>query len=97
MKKRPLSGSLDDFGIPEFLFEMSNVRKTTTGLPVNIWSSPMPKNWRKGLRIKVSNSYSNRVDPDQAFVLYLDGDAVKVEGDTGAWGRTEKATTAWRG
>jgi len=65
-----------------FYWEMANIRKTTTGLPVNIWASPMPKNSRKGIKVRVSNSYSNTIDSNNSFSLYFDGYNVKIEGDT---------------
>lgn len=65
----------------ECLFEMANVRKSTTGLPVNIWASPAVG--RKGLRIKISNDYGNTVDPDETFSMYFDGDNLEIDGDTG--------------
>jgi hypothetical protein len=65
------------------LFEMANIRKDDTGLPVNIWVSPKPENSKKEIRIKVSKSYSNRVDPRDTFSIYLDGREAIVKGDTG--------------
>lgn len=73
---------VDGFGIPTFLFEMANIRKSTTGLPMNIWASPKPENSKKGLRIKVSKTYGNRFDADECFSL-LNSNQVEVEGDTG--------------
>jgi hypothetical protein len=57
------------------LFEMSNLRKKFTGLPVNIYvSSGGSVNKRHGPRIKVMNSLSDRYDPHDTISVMLKKD-----------------------
>lgn len=79
-----MSENIDKFGLPsdEYLFEMANIRKSTSGLPVNIWVSTKTKN-HNSVRIKVSNTYSNAVDPDLSFIMFWDGNDIIISGNTG--------------
>ena len=65
------------------LDEMANLRTTDTGLPVVLFAGPDPKVGHKGIRIKVSKSYSNKYDPNDTFVMYIDSNTVKITGNTG--------------
>ena len=62
------------------LFEMANILPKHTGLPMIIWISPRMSN--HGPRIKVQNSYSQRVTPDKLFVITIE-DSPKIIGDVG--------------
>ena len=62
------------------LFEMANVRKNRTGLPMIIWISPKYAN--HGARIKVQKTYGNNVDFGNTFSLTVE-DNPRVFGNTG--------------
>ena len=59
------------------LFEMANLRKSETGLPVNIYvSSGGTVNERHGPRIKVMNSSSDKFDVHSTVSVMLKKDIV---------------------
>jgi len=54
------------------LFEMSNIRKTTSGLPVNIYvSSGGSVNSRHGPRIKVMTNSGDKFNPNETVSVML--------------------------
>ena len=65
--------------LKDMLFEMSNIRKSESGLPVNIWASY--KNASHGPRIKVQTNYGTKMTDD--FFSITISDEPKVIGKTG--------------
>ena len=61
------------------LYEMSNVVKQRSGLPVNVWISP--KMATHGPRIKVQRNYGNNVTDDMFSITISDNPM--VIGDSG--------------
>jgi len=64
-----------------YLFEMSNIRKSKTGLPVIIWA-------QNGVRlqhapiIKISQNYGDKLDPTKLFSMAIT-DKLTTFGNTG--------------
>ena len=57
------------------LFEMSNIRKSESGLPMNIYvSSGGSVNMRHGPRIKVMNTSADKFNPNSTISIILKKD-----------------------
>jgi hypothetical protein len=64
-----------EIDLSDELFEMSNLHKKTTGLPVNIYvSSGGPTNNRHGPRIKVMTNSGDKFNPYQTTSIILKKD-----------------------
>ena len=66
----------------DIMFEMSNYRTRTTGLPMIIWVSSKG-NAKHGPRIKVQSNYSQKVMPDELFVVTVAHSPILIEGKQG--------------
>ena len=65
----------NDDDIEEKLFEMSNLRKIDTGLPVNIYiSSGGPTNQKHGPRLKAMINIGDKFDPYKTVSIMLKRD-----------------------
>lgn len=53
---------------PEAPFEMTNLRPKTTGLPMTVWISSRGRA-QHDVRVKVSMSHGNTLDPDNLAVM----------------------------
>ena len=53
------------------LFEMSNIRKSASGLPVNIYASGGSVNHQHGPRIKIMTSSADKFNPHETVSVLL--------------------------
>lgn len=68
----------------EHLYEMSNIRPASTGLPMVVWIQPDMGRSKHGPRIKVQTSHGSKADPENmaAVGFSRDGKIVNFGGLT---------------
>lgn len=87
----------DEEQLDKFLWEMANLNKSATGIDnVVVWASQAQDGAKRhGPRVKVSSNLTNKIDPDNLFVLSIQDAPIILAGECNLPADTLEDVKAW--